>query len=586
MALWLVPESQNVVSDISKHMEKHHFQSVIMSNFSDVSKYLTHNRVPLIIICESQQLAETEKNIISLTSLPEAKGSRFVFTYNKQNHELLETVTAQNIRELIPLNIPINFWVYRALYASSSHAMKYPIAPNRITFNHSVELAFPGKVIWINQNKLRLECQLDLPVGSSVHVKGKLFEDEKHESIKLVVKKVEHRRLYYRFSSVIEGTWSKQDQSNPSTRSMMENIKENIEHTLNPKYRIFVALKDPDLRTKILNFFDFDHFDCNSALHLKSIIYEPKFYTPDLVVIEDKLCAQNQKNAFQKMLRFIPSKTPIIIMGDSENFEAIQSEHKERKIFSLKSYSFAKLSEIVGKSLPELEELVDSHPETYYLDGKSKEACVTLKLPGKIQSLHPQNATISSKFQIKNFTILEIRSPLIKSLCKNYPFMKITKMNEASFGPPDSTHFYSGYLMNVDFEEQKSFANSLCKYLAKSLLIEHDEFLNEGIKKVSNQRDSSQAKVSSEALEAPKSLEIRENYSKIHTRKSKRQQKTPPKIYKIFKVIGVIFVIVWVSFDFSQYILPLLIQNYRKSGSVYSEQFKMFKKTTHTDEQK
>ena len=176
LILWLTAEMNPNIKRKADLLRKHDYQSQFVHSLGQLKNNLSQRRVPIIILNEGQDYEQMKEFILGMAKITEARGSRWVFALSKQHPTLIEIAACTNFRDFIPTNIPDSLWLYRVLYASSSQALDFPIPSTHISLDHPAVFSYPCRVIWINQENIRIECQMSPQIGSEIEVNGELFE--------------------------------------------------------------------------------------------------------------------------------------------------------------------------------------------------------------------------------------------------------------------------------------------------------------------------------------------------------------------------------------------------------------------------
>ncbi|MFK7823105.1 MAG: hypothetical protein AB8G05_03050 [Oligoflexales bacterium] len=570
---------------MGEQLKKHQFHCDYVFSISELSEQLSEQRASIILLGNGNSKAETLDFILSLPTITEAKGSRWVLTLNEYQADLVEIAAASNFRDFVPSNIPQNLWLFRVLYASSRQALDFPIPSAHIAVDHPSVFHFPGRIVWLNNDRIRIESQIAPPLGTTIEVVGDLFGKKENKVLKLHIEKVEQKRLVYRFSSALEGSWSVQ----PNQKSdFIKYLKENAIISSKPKYRIFLGIKSKEYRKQIINYFNSDQYDCNSALQLKSLLFEPNYYSPDILFIEDSLCCGAHSQRFQKMIENLDNSVPVVIIGANPEIAVHKEHYKNKTIVQMVQVSQDGLNEICRQHLPPIERLMDMHKATFYLDSDEPLSCISIKVPGKINSLHSMTVYLSSPYPLKNFSIFKIQSPLLKKWLGKDPWFKITKLTGTNSSYDKRlTYSAGGFLMDISNSEKQLLASSLSKFIGKILGIAGENKSEQLASKNYEKNEISEP--------AP---EIRSNRPEHHednaltlakedalpltnyTDQSSFTQDIKQAVSSLgSKNILYFFIFILVGF-FSlvvvNFMIPKLVKNYKKSGSIYVDQLKKF----------
>ncbi|NRA44001.1 MAG: hypothetical protein HRU09_03485 [Oligoflexales bacterium] len=570
---------------IGEELKKHQFHCDYVYSLSELSKQLSEQRASIILLSDGSSKAQTLDFILGLSTITEAKGSRWVLVLNKIQADLIEIAAASNFRDFVPTSIPQNLWLFRVLYASSRQALDFPIPSAHISLEHPSFLHFPARIVWLNGSRIRIESSITPKVGAKVEVSGDLFGKKGSQVLELQVDKVEQKRLVYRFSSALEGSWTVK----PNLKTNFINyLKENAIISSKPKFRVFLGIKSKEVRKQILNHFNLEQYDCNSALQLKSLLFEPSYYSPDILFIEDSLCCGPHTERFKKMLATLEESVPIIIIGTNPEISVHKEHYNDRTIVQMVQVSQEGLSEICRRYLPPIEQLIDMHKATFYLDSDEPLSCVSVKIPGKINSLHSMTANISSPYPIKNFSIIKIESPFLSKWLGKDPWIKVTKRNGTNSSyDKRMTYSASGFIMDLSSSEKQAFATSLSSFISKVLGVSNsgkansqeseqvESFESKEQSHIEPEKEKPQTEDSALTLVKENALPLTgyvDHASFTHDIKQAVSSLGSKNVLYFF-----VFVITgFLTLAAVNFMIPKLVKNYKKSGSIYVDQLKKF----------
>lgn len=582
--IWLAPSKDQFMIQMGEELKKHQFHCNYVHSLSDLAEQLSEQRASIILLSDGNSKAQTVDFILGLSTITEAKGSRWVLVVNKYQSDVIEIAAASNFRDFVPSNIPANLWLFRVLYASSRQALDFPIPSAHISFEHPSTMHFPARITWINDTKMRIESQITPPVGTTIEVVGDLFGRQDNQVLRFNIDKIDQTRLVYRFSSALEGSWTLKQ--NLKT-NFISHLKENAIISSKPKYRVFLGIKSKDQRKQILKYFDSEQFDCNSALQLKSLLFEPIYFSPDILFIEDSLCCGVHAERFQKMLDELSESIPIVIVGSSPEIAIHKEHYKNRTLVQMVQVSQAGLRDICRRYLPPIEQLIDMHKATFYLDSDEPLSCISVKIPGKINSLHPLTANISTPYALKNFSIFRVQSPFLKKWLGKDPWMKVTQLTGSSSSHDKRmTYSATGFLMDIDANEKHEFALGLRSFISKVLGVAEDKN-PENLQIVEDkdyEDDSALENHEETAIDTEDSALTLAKEGALPLTGYVEHPNLTQGVKQVVSVLGsktvLYFVIFIFTFIFSllaiNYLLPKLAENHEKSGKIYVDQLKKF----------
>jgi hypothetical protein len=153
--------------------------------------------------------------------------------------------------------------------------------------------------------------------------------------------------LTYRFSEAIIVNWYQDAVINADPQKIIDTL-DTLHHVdLGQRPKIFLAIQSPALRTTLLKYLDKRKYEVHTALQKQSLIYEPKFFSPDLVFVEDRLTHGEAKRSFFELLRYLPEHASIVTIGGKE-ISSAKNNNALRRNFCIKHVP-VNLSELIER---------------------------------------------------------------------------------------------------------------------------------------------------------------------------------------------------------------------------------------------
>ncbi|SMF50063.1 hypothetical protein [Pseudobacteriovorax antillogorgiicola] len=311
---WLVDHPSPLHEERSALLEELDFVVTFYSNFEDMYKDLLVKRVSIILIGDELDPEQVRQAMDQLAGMPDIQGARLLLSLSKANDELCFYASCYGFRDIIPLSLDESDWLHRFQFSTASNnEMSQLSAQQGSTVNDSIAVGIPARITWINGEEIWLESKARPYLGDGLRVSGPLADEMGSQVLNLKVKSQESKNLAYRFSEAAVCSWEADQDAPP----------ENVEHVINElkknnrgdKKKVFLAMQSPALRNAIMKYLDPKLFDVHSALQKKSLISEPKYFTPSLVFIEYRLCEGEAMGRFQDMVAQTPDHSTVVLVG-------------------------------------------------------------------------------------------------------------------------------------------------------------------------------------------------------------------------------------------------------------------------------
>ena len=201
--IWLTKNGHKARSaDLLRYGYKVSFCSTI----NQILDIFENRRMAIIII--SDESSEVENWISLLTQHPETRSSRFILSIEHDHQPALRLAADNNFRDLLPITTPTELWCKRFLFAVANTASEPPQASPLLQVDQVARLSLPARVIWVSSDYICLESQTKPDIGSPIRISGEIARRFGLKVITGRVERIQHRRLYYRFSASLIIRWT------------------------------------------------------------------------------------------------------------------------------------------------------------------------------------------------------------------------------------------------------------------------------------------------------------------------------------------------------------------------------------------
>ncbi len=429
---------------------------------------LTARRAGVIVVSDDGDEKVTERILLTLTAMSEIQGARLVMVRNTHSDRINFLAACANFRDIIPSNLDERLWLTRFLYATANRPVHYVQPTGQITLNNISAVSLPARMTWISDRKVRLECRVKPPVGASLSLTGAFAEAAGVSSISLKVTATERSRLLYRFSDAVVCEWNGPAAARDKALKAIADLRT---HDPGPRCRIFVAVSKPEVRNELLSRFIDPRFEVATALQKQSIVDEPKFFTPDIVIIEEALCHDEGGVRFMEMMATLTDQATVIVLGRLNDYETLHKKYPNRRILQLSRVPKGLAESVLERYMP--------HRDQQSATGESG-ACnvmadhafsmAEVSFPARLHRVHPLAAKIAMPFPIGNFALVRLDSPLLRRMIDRHPYVKLTTTYQDTHPEaPPFVHVADCYFADIDQVERAKIAQSLSRIVTDNL---------------------------------------------------------------------------------------------------------------------
>lgn len=424
LAYWITDRISDHHREKIPFLAKLGYEITFFSKFNALMTTFTEQRVATIIVGDEGPFEHVQKLIQKMAILPELAGVRLILSFSGNHPELTRTAYQSGFRDIIPIDLDNKSWAQRLLFSSAGSAANILSPVPQVLLNNVSSINLPARITWMSSKRICIETKASPPKDTVLKLKGPVAENLGVKGITLIVEENRSTNLKYRYSEAIVCRWTVPQNLLDRQVSLMNHLK-NIEE--GPICKVFIAVKSPALRTTLITQLNGPTFELSTALHKQSMVQEPKFFSPNIVFIEDTLCASDDYSAFAEMAEGLSPEIPIIIIG--RNLDAIsvkRAAHGKRVTFIHqvpKNLDFL----ITKRFLNNSQYRESRDPDAFMIAATSEFSTAEINFAASLTRLHPLYSQLSLPYKIGNFALCRVDSPFIKDTLGRSVYLKVTK---------------------------------------------------------------------------------------------------------------------------------------------------------------
>ncbi len=454
----------------------HHLAAILQSrgfelsfqrSISSLTQAAAERRSGILIVDDEGVRQVVEKNIIAVMNAPEFQGARLVLSTSNRYAETLQHAAWGNFRDIIPLDLDDQLWLRRFMYATSSKASEFPESYPQMTLSNFAQVAVPARISWITEDKICIESKAAPSIGTNLHLHGRLAAALGVSSLSVTVESTQRHNLLYRFSDAIVGTWKVPDAMRERTDKFISSLRQKNPA---PRIRVYAAIQQTKTRQAIVERLAEPKFEVKMALQKQAIIDEPKYFSPDLIFLEDALFQEDHGTRFRKMLKGLTQRIAIVVIGNSVSRDILKDMANEHRVIVIprlpQELADAVLRRFLGSShrlhAPENRHLIQLAP----MDGLT---FAEIHAPARLSALHPFSVKVLTPFPMGNYGLMRLESPMLAKVLTHALYVKITS---GRFDETSGSQFI--YSLNCNLANIGKVSKSL---LAKFLAATFSEYM-------------------------------------------------------------------------------------------------------------
>ena len=485
---WLTESVDEVTRWRAGLLQRQGFEVRFFSDLSGFKSQVEKIRPAIIVLATGDDEEVTRRTIRTIAAMPEISTAKMILVGPFFKEAVTTLASCSNFRDILPIehnaSESLNYlgpdsessadsWTQRFIYSTSGRPKAYRPPLGQITTSLSTDVGVPARITWITPEKLCLESRARLPVGSDIRLGGQLAAFYGVPFLPAIVESVRREKLRYHFSEAHIVSWGPPQGSADKTKKLFRELEET---TNPPRLRVYVAVQDPTVRGLVMSQLKLGSFEIAIALKKQAIADEPRFFTPDLIILEDKLATPENHPLLTSMIESLPSQTSLIILGGEAIIQDLKLLFPQRRISQLHDLSALNLELGLSKELTKLTANVsigkDEPPNASYLPPTNIISEAEIQLTGRILKLHPAALQVALPYPVSRYALVRMMNPLTNEVFGRTPFVKITACSTSGNEDGEGTfqHKIDCYLTDVNSNELRSFARTIWQMETRSLV--------------------------------------------------------------------------------------------------------------------
>jgi hypothetical protein len=452
-------------------LNKRGFSVQFFQTLEGLSKALAERRVAIIVLGDEGPSNVVEKNLAQLMSIPEVQGTRLVLSVSRYDEYLSMLAACSSFRDLIPIDLDEKHWVSRFIFATARSPIPMQEPHPQLSFNHMAALSLPARLVWVSEKRMLIEAKLRPEPGTSLHLSGAFVKALGLQKLSIVIEESRRTDLIYRFSDAVVARWSVPQNCREAAAKLLSQMRQT---DFGPRCKVFLAIQDKDLRARIVKDLDPLRFEVNVALQKQSIVDEPKFFSPQIVFIEDKLCAPTELERIRQMMDNLSAEVPVYVIGNRVQIRKLQSLDPLRKINQLNKLPERLTDAIFTKYLPpNSRKSLHADEDAVNITPDHSFSFAEVTVSSRLLQLHARAAKLAVPVHIDSFGLCKVDSPIVSRFTGVRPYAKILE----SYGNPkidagNFHHIVETYICDLPQELRQRLAIGLAG-LSQEILSEN-----------------------------------------------------------------------------------------------------------------
>ena len=426
--VWINPSPTSAHKQRAAQLDERGFDVRFMPDVATLRTDIAERRTSVVILSVENDEALLIRSIHELAAIRELQGARMVLVVAGEYSRALTIAAGANFRDIVPMDLDNQTWCRRITFAASGKSVPLVQAPAQITMSQICAVNLPARVSWISSERVCIESRVEPTTGSTVQIGGGLAAALGMGQITVIVEENRRNHLLYRFSDSFVARLSLPEEARTRLKLLLTNLLAADSQTgrSGPARKAFIAVQDLNLRQTVAARLDHPAFETSLALQKHAIASEPRFLSPDIVIIEESLCRDAFGLEFSTMMQSIGADVPIVVIGSGEAIPSLRSEWPKHRFYSLKDCPQDLADQLINRILGDKRPSRGLDPGAISVPAQHTISFSEVHFPARLQRLHPTAGQIALPVPVGNFALGRLDSPGLRRLTMKDPWFKVT----------------------------------------------------------------------------------------------------------------------------------------------------------------
>lgn len=466
---WVIQSETRLHAQRIELLNNNGFDVIVLTSYQDVLAATAIGRPSCILI----DTPETDNPAVirmigDLTALAELNGVRFILSSVSKSPEATTIAVSENFRDIIPLQLSEDAWLLRIQYTTAIKASaSFPSPLCEISLNQVASIRAPGRVVWINETHLRIECRGSMHHGSTLQMTGAISEALQVGHLSLTVESVHKSHLVFRFSQALICRWRVPGANAEASATMIRKML--IGQQSEAKLRAYIVASNANIRKSLTTGLRSDRFELKIGLQRHTIAKEVEYFSPDVVFLDSPILKSLTPDELLSIFEKLPGDVPVIVYGSDVDKVYLKTIFKTRQVYFESAPDPMSLSDAGARyRIVPHAHVHDANSPTAQIVAEHPWSKIEIHVPARLLSLNASSGKISLPFSIGVFTLAQLEAPLLRKALGRDPYVKITAtaentslLNATQFN--QDVHFY---FADVNQNEKNHLANILVTMLS------------------------------------------------------------------------------------------------------------------------
>jgi hypothetical protein len=202
------------------------------------------------------------------------------------------------------------------------------------------------------------------------------------------------------------------------------------------------------------------------------VVEEPRFFSPDIIFIEESLCDDADGSRIEKMMANVQTQVPVIIVGKYDKLEAVRGKFPQHRIIVVPQLPPNLGDAIAHRFLPPSARKAPTFDkDAVHIGSDDPLSYGEIAFPARLTRLHPWAAQMAVPYPVENFALCRVETPMVRRVLNRDPYVKVTESYpDPRSQPSPFSHFAECYISDMDEGAARKLGQTILSYVTGQVL--------------------------------------------------------------------------------------------------------------------
>lgn len=465
---WLCNHATSVHEARAKILAGKGFEVIFFNEIKSLLDYYNRKRVNVIVLGDDNPPEVVTEALDVFVSHPNLYGIRLIFSAHKALPNQITIAYQWGIRDILPFHLSDKVWSRRFIFAVHPNPTNLKLPEPQLSLRELAGVFVPGRISWLGNERLRIETRIEVNPQANFALVGAIAEQLGAKSIPLVVESRDKKHLRFHYADAYICRFNVSKGKLDKLAKLLAHAGR--DHQADSTIKVFAAIKSREIRQMLYRYLIRPRFEVATALSKNQITQEPKFLSPNLVIMDAEVLAESGTALFGELLAALEPQVPVVVIGDRENIDDLKELAGSRPVHLLRKVRPERLADRIENDILSVNPnaLRNEPAGAVMLKKDSVFSFCELYLPARIVNFHPEGIRFKVPLEIGRYSFVRLESPFFRK--RSIPlYGKVIRSFADARGEEELRYTSEVLMCSTTRESQKWLSNLAVSYLSKSL---------------------------------------------------------------------------------------------------------------------